>query len=126
MDLSYTPEQEAFRTEVRNWFEKNVERGWGETQRDPSLDSDALVQIRRDFQAKMNEAGYLGMDWPEEWGGRGATVVEKNILSQEMVRADAPPIANSLGLMLLGPALIHHGSEEQRRRFRITEIRELF
>ena len=117
MDLSYTPEQEKFRAEVRSWFEQNVDRRWSESQRDPSLDADALVKIRRDFQAKMNQAGYLGMDWPKEWGGRGASVVEKNILAEETLRASAPPIANSLGIMLLGPALIHHGSEEQRRRF---------
>jgi alkylation response protein AidB-like acyl-CoA dehydrogenase len=57
------------------------------------------------------------MDWPEEWGGRGATPVEKAIFQEEAFRADTPPIPNTLGIGLLGPALIHHGSEAQRRRF---------
>ena len=75
------------------------------------------MELRREWQKKLYEAGYLGMDWPPEWGGRGATEVEKAIFEEEMARADAPPILNFLGIGLLGPALIHHGSEEQRRRF---------
>jgi alkylation response protein AidB-like acyl-CoA dehydrogenase len=57
------------------------------------------------------------MDWPAEWGGRGATEVEKSIFEEETALADAPVILNFLGIGLLGPALIHHGSEAQRRRF---------
>src|SRR2546422_11466612 len=57
------------------------------------------------------------MDWPEEWGGRGGTEVEKSIMEAELARADAPPVLNILGIGFLGPALIHHGSEAQRRRF---------
>ena len=75
------------------------------------------MEFRRAWQRKLYEAGYLGMDWPTEWGGRGATEVEKSIFEEELARADAPPILNILGIGLLGPALIHHGSEEQRRRF---------
>ncbi len=117
MDFAFTAEHERFRTELREWLGAQVKRPWSQECADPALDADALVAIRRDFQRSLNDAGYLGMDWPEEWGGRGATVVEKAIFQEEMQRADAPPIANSLGLALLGPALIHHGTEDQRRRF---------
>jgi alkylation response protein AidB-like acyl-CoA dehydrogenase len=85
--------------------------------RDPRNDEDTLFEIRRRWQRKLNDAGYLGMDWPKEWGGRGATAVEKAIFLEETYRVDTPPIPNLLGIGLLGPALIHYGSEEQRRRF---------
>ncbi len=117
MDLAFSASHRRFRAELREWFAAHIDRPWRHELADPNRDADALVAVRRDFQRKLHAAGYLGMDWPEEWGGRGATVVEKAIFSEEMQRADAPPIANFLGLALLGPALIHHGTEEQRRRF---------
>ncbi len=117
MDLQFTPEQIAFRDEVRAWIADNLERPWTEEVRDPSHDADSLVEVRRRWQRKLNEAGYLGMGWPAEWGGRGATEVEEALLVAELYAADTPTIPNFLGISLLGPALIHHGSEEQRRRF---------
>ncbi len=117
MDLRFTPEHERFRAELRSWLRQNLARPWIEEQRDPANDDDKLFEIRRGWQRNMNDAGYLGMDWPREWGGRGATAVEKAIFTEETYRADTPPIPNLLGISLLGPALIHHGSEEQRRRF---------
>lgn len=117
MDLRFTPEHERFRTELRAWLGAHLVRPWIEEQRDPANDPDRLFEIRRRWQAELNTAGYLGMDWPREWGGRGATAVEKAIYTEETYRADAPPIPNVLGISLLGPALIHHGSEELRRRF---------
>ena len=117
MDLHFSEESERFRGEVRSWLADHVEHPWSREVADPDNDADRLVEKRRAFQRLLHRAGYLGMDWPAAWGGRGATVVEKAIFQEEMQRADAPPIPNSLGLALLGPALIHHGSEEQRRRF---------
>ena len=110
-------EQRRFRAEIQAWLHDNLERPWLEELRDPANDEDALFEKRRRWQAKLHEAGYLGMDWPPEWGGRGATPVEKAIFQEETYRVDTPPIPNLLGIGLLGPALIHHGSEEQRRRF---------
>jgi len=117
MDLSFTPEQQAFRVELEAWLAGNLARPWNEEIRDPAHDSDSLVEVRRAWQRKLHEAGYLGMGWPAEWGGRGASVVEQAILEEALWRADAPQIPNFLGIDLLGPALIHHGSEAQRRRF---------
>jgi alkylation response protein AidB-like acyl-CoA dehydrogenase len=117
VDFAFSAEHERFRGQLRGWLAAHVKRPWSRESADPSIDADGRVEIRRNFQRALNEAGYLGMDWPEAWGGRGATVIEKAIFQEEMQRADAPPIANSLGLALLGPALIHHGTEEQRRRF---------
>ena len=117
MDLRFTVEQLRFRAELRGWIADNLERAWTHEVRDPAHDADSLVEVRRRWQRKLNDSGYLGMSWPAEWGGRGAGAVESAILEEELHRADAPQMPNFLGISLLGPALIHHGSEEQRRRF---------
>ena len=117
MDLRFTDEQQEFQRELRGWIAAELERPFIEEVRDPAHDADSLVEVRRRWQKKLNDAGYLGMRWATEWGGRGATEVEEAILHAELNRADAPIIPNFLGVSLLGPALIHHGSEEQRRRF---------
>jgi alkylation response protein AidB-like acyl-CoA dehydrogenase len=117
MDLRLSDKHLAFRDELRAWLTANLPRPWREEVRDPAATEDSLVALRRRWQKKLYEAGYLGMDWPTEWGGRGGTEVEKAIFEAELARADAPLIPNLLGIGLLGPALIHHGSEAQRRRF---------
>src|SRR5262245_39886102 len=117
MDLQLSPAHLAFRDELRAWLRANLRRPWRDELRDPAHTENSLMQLRRGWQRKLHEAGYLGLDWPREWGGRGATAVEKAIFEAEMANADAPQILNTLGIGLLGPALIHHGSEEQRRRF---------
>ena len=73
MDLRFTEEQERFRTELRSWIDSNLERPWSAEVRDPKHTPDSLVELRRAWQRKLNAAGYLGMGWPAEWGGRGAT-----------------------------------------------------
>jgi alkylation response protein AidB-like acyl-CoA dehydrogenase len=117
MDLCFTDAQLQFQSEVRDWIGCHLERPFTSEVRDPAHDANSLVEVRRSWQKKLNDAGYLGMRWATEWGGRGATEVEEAILHAELNRADAPVIPNFLGVSLLGPALIHHGSEEQRRRF---------
>ena len=117
MDLHLEPKHEAFRDEVRTWLKANLPRPWGEELRDPKATEDGLMADRRQWQNKRYKGGYLGIDWPTAWGGRGLGQVEKAILEAELARADAPPILNLLGISLLGPALIHHATEEQRRRF---------
>ena len=117
MDLRLSEQHVRFRDELRVWLEKNLPRPWREELRAADASEDRLIEVRRAWQRKLNDAGYLGLDWPEQWGGRGATAVEKSIFEAESARADAPPIVNFLGISLLGPALIHHGTEEQRRRF---------
>ncbi len=117
MDLHFSNDQIKFQQEVRDWIAANLERPFTEETRNPAHDADSLVEVRRAWQRKLNDAGYLGMRWEKEWGGRGATEVEEAILNAELNRADAPSIPNTLGISLLGPALIHHGSEEQRKRF---------
>jgi alkylation response protein AidB-like acyl-CoA dehydrogenase len=117
MDLRLSEQHQKFRDDLRAWLAANLERPWRQHLREPGATEDRLVEARRAWQRKLHAAGYLGLDWPREWGGRGLTAVEKTIFEEESARADAPPIVNFLGIGLLGPALIHHGSEEQRRRY---------
>jgi alkylation response protein AidB-like acyl-CoA dehydrogenase len=117
MDLQLTEKHLTFRDELRAWLKANLARPWRDELRDPKATEDNLMALRREWQRKLYKAGYLGMGWSKEWGGRGATEVEKSIFDEETARADAPQILNFLGISLLGPALIHHGSEAQRRRF---------
>ena len=65
----------------------------------------------------MYEAGWAGISWPKEYGGRGATLIEQAIFFEEMVRAKAPRVANMLGLVMGGPVVITHGTEEQKQRY---------
>jgi len=110
VDLSLTPQEEAFRDEVRSWLEENHPG--------PEPESfDEIVQFRRDWQRRMHEAGWAGISWPKEYGGRGATPIEQAIFVMEAIRAEAPPPANVLGLAMGGPVIIAHGTEEQKRRY---------
>ncbi len=112
MDLSLSPSEEQLRDEVRSWLEENHP---GPEPEGEGLD--AVVSFRRDWQRKLHEAGWAGISWPEEYGGRGATLIEQAIFSQELARADAPPPANILGLAMGGPVVIAHGTDEQKQRY---------
>jgi alkylation response protein AidB-like acyl-CoA dehydrogenase len=110
VDLSLSPSEEQFRDEVRAWLEDNHPG--------PEPEGlDAVVEFRRDWQRRLHEAGWAGISWPSEYGGRGATMIEQAIFAQEMARADAPPPANILGLAMGGPVVIAHGTEEQKKRY---------
>jgi alkylation response protein AidB-like acyl-CoA dehydrogenase len=111
LDLTLSPSEQEFRDELRAWLEDNHP---GE---EPKGDDDAGFEFRRDWQRKMHEAGYAGLSWPEEFGGRGATLVEQAIFGEELTRAKAPAPVNVLGLAMGGPVVIAHGSDEQKKRY---------
>ncbi|HMG34759.1 MAG TPA: acyl-CoA dehydrogenase [Blastocatellia bacterium] len=115
MDLNLTPKEEKFRDEFRAWLQANIPKGWEPSSRDD--DSKERFEFLRSWQKKMFEAGWVGIHWPKEYGGRGATLVEQTIFIEEMARSTAPPLINVLGLSLLGPTLIAYGTEEQKKRF---------
>ncbi|MGZ5308056.1 MAG: acyl-CoA dehydrogenase family protein [Solirubrobacterales bacterium] len=111
MDLSLTDSEAAFRDEVRGWLEQNNP---GPA---PQGDDDAEFEFAREWQKTMHEAGYAGLSWPEEYGGKGATLIEQSIFSEELARARAPRPANVLGLVMGGPVVIAHGTPEQKERY---------
>ena len=115
MDFRYPPEAEAFRAEFRAWLDANlpadiVGRGLGTLEVDrPTLDH------LRDWNRTLADARYAAIAWPVEWGGRGAGVMEQVVYSEEMHRARAPGTLNPLGLSNIAPAIIEHGTDEQKR-----------
>jgi alkylation response protein AidB-like acyl-CoA dehydrogenase len=110
VDLTLSPSEESFRDDLRAWL--------GDNHPGPEPDGDlAGFEFRRDWQRRLHAAGWAGVSWPREYGGRGATLVEQALYNEEMVRAQAPSAANVLGLAMGGPTVIAHGSEEQKRRY---------
>ena len=116
MDLSFTTAEESFRSELRAWLDGHLPRGWV----DGAVEHDTLageVAFLVDWQKQLHAGGWVGVHWPREYGGRGAGVVENYIFQAEMARAKAPEIINRIGVNLVGPTLIAHGSETQKLRF---------
>jgi alkylation response protein AidB-like acyl-CoA dehydrogenase len=113
VDLNDTPEQASYRREVRSWLEANK----GDAPpRSGSYEDQAYVDARRDWQRRLAEAGLAGVTWPAEYGGRGLGPIEQVTVNQELSRAGVPGILDVIGIGMLGPCLIAHGSEEQKAR----------
>jgi alkylation response protein AidB-like acyl-CoA dehydrogenase len=111
MDFSYTTEEQGFRSELRAWLRENVPRDPLPTR----LEEEAAFLTA--WQRKLYEGGWVAVHWPREYGGRGASLTEQAIFQEEMARARAPQVMNRVGINLVGPTLIAHGTEEQRRRY---------
>jgi alkylation response protein AidB-like acyl-CoA dehydrogenase len=114
VDLNDTPEQAAFRTEVRAWLEQNAShapatRGRG--------DEEKAVAAHRAWQRRLAEAGYVGVTWPAEHGGQGKGPLQQVVINQEIARAGVPGILDAIGVGMLGPTIIAHGSDEQKQRY---------
>jgi len=116
VDLNLTPQELAFRDEVRAWFAANVPKDWVR-RRNAEESMEARFEYLRAWQRKMFDAGWAGVSWPREYGGRGASLMEQVIFIEEMARAEAPPMANVLGLGLIGPTIIAFGTDAQKTRF---------
>ena len=117
MNFDFTAEQEAFRKEVRAWLEANLPDGLrGRSFASSRADRDEVARLRA-WQKTMADAGFVGMEWPREFGGRGASIVEMIILYQEMARAESPQLVNRGGVSMLGPTLMKYGTPAQRARF---------
>ncbi len=110
MDLTLSDTERAFRDDVRRWLADNHP---GPT----PVDDDSAFAFRRAWQRKLNERGWAGLSWPVEYGGAGATQVEQAIFYEEVARAGAPQMANTLGLVMGGPTVIAYGTEAQKDRF---------
>ncbi|MCW3033284.1 MAG: acyl-CoA dehydrogenase [Solirubrobacterales bacterium] len=112
MDLTFSPQEIAFRDELRGWLAANqpdaapVDGG-----------EDAQYQWRRDWQRRLYDAGWAAPAWPVEYGGRGASLTESAIYYEEIGRSRSPLAANTLGLLLGGPTLMVWGTDEQKERY---------
>ena len=117
MDIRFDDKTETFRHDVRTWLEANVPAA-------PMPEApEAAFAHMRDWQRKMYDAGWAGIHWPKAYGGRGATLLEQAVFHQELARVKAPPMANGLGLLIVGPTLIDHGiKKSQTCHFRVPVI----
>jgi alkylation response protein AidB-like acyl-CoA dehydrogenase len=106
MDLTYSPQDLAFRAATRRWLEANV------PQEEPTT-----LEARRAWHRRLYDAGYVGMGWPVACGGRGATPLQQAIVADEMARPNAPPPINTLGIAIVGPTIIVHGTPAQKARY---------
>jgi len=110
VDFELSPTEKAFRDEARAWLTANAPRDG-----DGAGDMKAFIDSRRAWQAKLYAAGYVGLTWPEEYGGRGRSFMDQLIFNDEMIQAHAP--INVIGLGMWGPVVIAHGTEEQKKRY---------
>src|ERR1700683_3522526 len=117
VDLSPTPEQDAFRKEVRAWLVDHLPWEYGQGLPPRFEDLGEEVAFLRAWQAKLAGGGWVGVAWPASFGGRGAGPAEHFIVQEELARARAPEMVGRIGLNLAGPTLLAQGTEAQRQRW---------
>ena len=116
MDLKPTPEQARFVDELRAWLQSNLPWEYGVVP-PPIPDLAERVAQGRTWQRLLADARYVAVAWPEDYGGRGLGPVEHFLVQQELARAGAPDLVGRLGLNLVGPTLLAHGTSEQKSRW---------
>jgi alkylation response protein AidB-like acyl-CoA dehydrogenase len=114
VDFSYPPEVEQFRKELRTWLSANLTDEVKAADRSRGRDPDAFDTLRA-WDATVADAGWGAVSWPQEFGGRGATVLEQLVYAEETTRARAPMPLNVIGMNNIAPAIMHYGTDEQKR-----------
>jgi alkylation response protein AidB-like acyl-CoA dehydrogenase len=114
VDLAPTEDERAFRAELRSWLEQNKEWDARAPRHDDLAEEFAFL---RDWQRKLASGRWVGVTWPEEYGGRGLGPVEHAIAQEEFARAGAPELVGRIGVNLAGPTLLAHGTQEQKTRW---------
>jgi alkylation response protein AidB-like acyl-CoA dehydrogenase len=113
VDLRDTPDEAAFRSEVKAWIEANLP----DELRGGRLGERRFEQLGRDWSRRLHDAGYAGLTWPKEYGGAGAPYSYQAILLEEFALAEAPGHIGVIGLGMAGPTIIAHGTEQQKSRY---------
>jgi alkylation response protein AidB-like acyl-CoA dehydrogenase len=113
VDFSYPAEVEEFRTELRDWLSANLTSELIAARR-PSDRDDAAFEMLRVWNQTMADAGWAAVSWPRDYGGRGATVLEQLVYTEETTRARAPMPLNVIGLNNIAPAIMQYGTETQK------------
>jgi len=116
MDFNYSPEQEAYRGQVRAWLEAHQPPPLTDEER-ARINEDLLWERNKRWHQQLFAGGWIGLSWPREYGGRGATFIEQVIFQQELARLNLPVGVNVLGIIMNGPALMQWGTEEQKQRY---------
>ena len=111
MDLTYPPEAERFRKEIRAWLEDNLPAGWFE------LSGPERARFNEEWVRTLYDGGWICASWPVEYGGKGLSTMESVVLAEEFARAKAPMRADFFGDTLVGPTILQWGTEEQKQEF---------
>ncbi|HVA09023.1 MAG TPA: acyl-CoA dehydrogenase family protein [Acidimicrobiales bacterium] len=117
MDLRTTAEQETLRSEFRAWLREHLPWPYGEGLPPRFDDLSEAVSFGRQWQASLAADRWVGVTWPVELGGRGLGAVENYVVIEELARARAPELVGRIGINLVGPTLLAHGTDEQRHTF---------
>ena len=115
MELTYAPEDELFRAEIRAWLQENLPKGWFD--KGFEMSNDARDKFNKEWPGKLFEGGWICATWPKEYGGKGLTTMQGVVLSEEFANAKAPMRADFFGDTLVGPTLLQWGTEEQKKEF---------
>ena len=113
MDFSYPADVERFRAELRAWLSANLTDELIAARR-PSGHNDVVFEKLRTWNRTMADAGWAAVSWPREYGGRGATVLEQLVYTEETTRARAPLPLNVIGMNNIAPAIMQYGTESQK------------
>jgi acyl-CoA dehydrogenase len=123
MDFKDSPEDAAWREEVRAWLEANAVRRPEGEETIPNIlgeekeDEASVLTRAKAWQKKLYDAGYAAITWPKAYGGRDATPMQSFIFNQEMSRFDVPQGVYTIGLGMIGPTIMTHGTEDQKERY---------
>jgi len=113
--LTYTPEAQARRTEIRQWLRDNLPPHWFDENFEMTIDE--RKEFNESWSTKLFQGGWICATWPKEYGGKGLSVLEGVVLAEEFANAGAPMRADFFGDTLVGPTLLQWGTEEQKKEF---------
>ena len=119
MDFKDTPEEAKFRAKCRAWLEENAELKSAETNSTEKMNvgNESVLEKARVWQKKKYDAGWAMLHWPEEFGGIGASPIERIIWSEEESKFDVPRGIYEIGLGMAGPVLMEYATDEQKARY---------
>jgi hypothetical protein len=115
MDLTYPPETETFRKEIRTWLEENLPEGWFDP--DFEMSPEERATFNEEWPRRLADGGWTCASWPVEYGGKGLSIMQNVVLAEEFARARAPMRADFFGDTLVGPTILQWGTEEQKKEF---------
>jgi alkylation response protein AidB-like acyl-CoA dehydrogenase len=115
MDLTYPPEAETFRTEIRAWLVEHLPEGWFDEGFE--MTPDERRSFNENWIKTLYEGGWICASWPTEYGDKGLSIMENVVLNEEFARAHAPMRADFFGDTLVGPTILQWGTEEQKQFF---------
>jgi len=115
MDLTYPPEAESFRKEIRTWLEENLPQGWFEP--GFSMSAEERATFNETWTQKLFAGGWICAGWPVEYGGKGLALMDQVVLNEEFARANTPMRADFFGDTLVGPTILQWGTDEQKKEF---------